>query len=161
MAENEQATGTQANPEQQFALQRIFIKDLSFEVPLGAQVFTKQWQPQVHVDLNTKSDRIADDIYEVVLTITITAKLGEETAFLIEAQQAGLFLVKGVEGEQLRRVLMIMCPNILFPYARETVDSLAVRGSFPPLLMQPVNFEALYVQALQQAEQQAANGGAH
>lgn len=154
MADNEQEAQAQ-----QFALQRIYIKDMSFEVPLGAQVFTKQWQPQVHVDLNTKSDRVADDVYEVVLTITITAKLGEETAFLVEVQQACLFLVKGVEGEQLRRALMIMCPNILFPYAREAIDSLAARGSFPPLMLQPVNFEALYVQALQQAEQQA--GGSH
>ena len=158
MADNEQQASA---PAQQFALQRIFIKDMSFEVPLGAQVFTKQWQPQVHVDLNTKSDRVADDVYEVVLTVTITAKLGEETAFLVEVQQAGLFLVKGVEGEQLRRALMIMCPNILFPYARESIDSLAMRGSFPPLMLQPVNFEALYLQALQQSEQQAAAGGAH
>ena len=159
MSDNEQAGSEQVGPAQQFALQRIFIRDLSFEVPLGAQVFTKQWQPQVHVDLNTKSDRVADDIYEVVLTITITAKLGQETAFLVEVQQAGLFLVKGVEGEQLRRVLMIMSPNILFPYAREAVDSLTTRGSFPPIMLQPVNFEALYLQALQQAEQQPE--GAH
>lgn len=160
MADNEQQTGTpgNGNAEQQFALQRVFVRDLSFEVPLGAQVFTKQWQPQVNVDLNTKSDRVADDLYEVVLTVTITAKLGQETAFLVEVQQAGLFLVKGVEGEQLRRVLMIMCPNILFPYARECIDSLTVRGSFPPIMLQPVNFEALYLQALQQAEQQAAGG---
>jgi len=156
MADNDQASAQ----AQQFALQRIYIKDMSFEVPLGAQVFTKQWQPQVHVDLNTKSDRVADDVYEVILTITITAKLGEETAFLVEVQQAGLFLVKGVEGEQLRRALMIMCPNILFPYARESIDSLTTRGSFPPLMLQPVNFEALYLQALQQSEQQAA-GGSH
>jgi len=157
MADNEQ-TGAQA--QQQFALQRIYIKDMSFEVPLGAQVFTKQWAPQVHVDLNTKSDRAADDVYEVILTVTITAKLGEETAFLVEVQQAGLFLVKGVEGEQLRRALMIMCPNILFPYARESIDSLAMRGSFPPLMLQPVNFEALYLQALKQSEEQQA-AGAH
>lgn len=157
MADNEQASA----PAQQFALQRIYIKDMSFEVPLGAQVFTKQWQPQVHVDLNTKSDRVTDDVYEVILTVTITAKLGEETAFLVEVQQAGLFLVKGVEGEQLRRALMIMCPNILFPYARESIDSLATRGSFPPLMLQPVNFEALYLQALQQSEQQTAAGGSH
>lgn len=139
-----------ADQGQQFALQRIYIKDLSFEVPLGAQIFTKQWQPQVQIDLNTKADKIGDDTYEAVLTITVTAKIGEDTAFLIEVQQAGAFFVKGLEGDQLRRVLMIMCPTILFPYARETIDSLATRGSFPPLLLQPVNFEALYVQAQQQ-----------
>jgi len=141
--------------DQQFAVQRIYIKDLSFECPLGAKVFTKQWQPQVQVDLNTKADRIDGDVYEAVLTITISAKLGEETAFLIEAQQAGAFFIKGLDGEQLRRVLMIMCPTILFPYARETIDSLALRGSFPPMMLQPVNFEALYLQSQQQ--QDAAN----
>ncbi|MDB6063302.1 MAG: protein-export chaperone SecB [Verrucomicrobiaceae bacterium] len=146
-----------ADQAQQFALQRIYIKDLSFEVPLGAQIFTKQWQPQVQIDLNTKADKIADDVYEAVLTITVTAKIGEDTAFLIEVQQAGAFFVKGVEGEPLRRVLMIMCPTILFPYARETIDSLATRGSFPPLMLQPVNFEALYVQAQQQQQPEAAH----
>ncbi|HET8709764.1 MAG TPA: protein-export chaperone SecB [Spongiibacteraceae bacterium] len=143
-----------AGQEQQFAVQRIYIKDLSFEAPLGAKTFTKQWQPQVHVDLNTKADRIDGDVFEAVLTITITAKLGEETAFLIEVQQAGAFLVKGMEGEQLRQVLMIMCPTILFPYAREAVESLAARGTFPPLMLQPVNFEAMYVQSQQQQNAQ-------
>lgn len=146
-----------AQTEQQFALQRIYIKDMSFEAPLGAQAFTKQWRPQVHVDLNTQSNRVADDNYEVVLTVTITAKLDDETAFLIEVQQAGMFLVKGLEGENLRQVLAIMCPTILFPYARETIDALALKGSFPPMMLQPVNFEALYVQARQQAEKQAAS----
>jgi preprotein translocase subunit SecB len=150
MAEN-----NPAQTEQQFALQRIYIKDASFEAPLGAQAFTKQWRPQVHVDLNTQSNRIGDDNFEVVLTVTITAKLEDETAFLVEVEQAGLFLVKGLDGESLRQVLAIMCPNILFPYARETIDALALKGAFPPLMLQPVNFEALYVQARQQAEQQA------
>lgn len=140
----------EAGQEQQFALQRIYIKDLSFEAPLGAKAFTKQWQPQVQIDLNTHGERLEGDNFEVVLTITITAKLGEETAFLIEVHQAGVFHVKGLEGEQLRRVLMIVCPNILFPYAREAIDSLASRGSFPPLALQPVNFEAVYLQAQQQ-----------
>lgn len=149
MSDNQQAAGQ----EQQFALQRLFLKDCSFETPLGVKVFTKQWQPQVQVDLNTNAENIEGDNYEAVLTITITAKLGEETAFLIEVQQAGVFHIKGLDGEQLRRVLMIMCPNILFPYARETIDSLALRGSFPPLALQPVNFEALFLQSQQQAAQ--------
>lgn len=142
--------------EQQFALQRIYIKDSSFESPLGAKVFTKQWRPQVNVDLNTGSSRVEGDNYEVVLTVTITAKLDDETAFLVEVQQAGLFLAKGLDGENLRRLLAIMCPTILFPYARETIDSLVLKGAFPPLMLQPVNFEALYVQALQQAQQNGA-----
>jgi preprotein translocase subunit SecB len=146
---------TAGGPQQQFALQRIFVRDLSFEVPMGPQVFTKQWQPQVQVDLGTRSEHIADDIYEAVLTITVTAKLGTETAFLIELQQAGLFLVKGMEGERLQRLLMVACPNILFPYAREAIDSMSLRGSFPPLALQPVNFEALYQQAQQEAQTKA------
>jgi preprotein translocase subunit SecB len=143
---------TAAVPQQQFALQRIFVRDLSFEVPMGPQVFTKQWQPQVQIDLGTRSEHVADDIYEAVLTITVTAKLGTETAFLIELQQAGLFLVRGMEGERLQRLLMVACPNILFPYAREAIDSMSLRGSFPPLALQPVNFEALYQQAQQEAQ---------
>lgn len=146
MSDNQPAAGQ----DQQFALQRIYMKDLSFEAPLGAKAFTKQWQPQVQVDLNTNAERVEGDNFEVVLTITITAKLGEETAFLIEVHQAGVFHIKGLDGEQLRRVLMIVCPNILFPYAREAIDSLASRGSFPPLALQPVNFEAVYLQSQQQ-----------
>jgi preprotein translocase subunit SecB len=153
---NTMAETNAAQNEQQFALQRIYIKDASFEAPLGAQAFTKQWRPQVQVDLNTQSNRVSDDTYEVVLTVTITAKLDDEIAFLVEVEQGGLFLVKGLEGENLRQVLAIMCPTILFPYARETIDALALKGSFPPLMLQPVNFEALYVQARQQAEQQQA-----
>lgn len=151
MSDNQPETTGQ---EQQFAVQRIYIKDLSFEAPLGAKAFTKQWQPQVQVDLNTNADRIEGDHFEAVLKITITAKIGEETAFLIELHQAGAFLIKGLEGEQLRRVLMIVCPNILFPYAREAIDAAASRGSFPPLMLQPVNFEALYLQAQQQQNAQ-------
>jgi len=147
MSDNQPAAAGQG---QQFALQRIYMKDLSFEAPLGAKAFTKQWQPQVQVDLNINTERLEGDNFEVVLTITITAKLGEETAFLIEIHQAGVFLAKGLEGEPLRRVLMIMCPNILFPYAREAIDALAARGSFPPLMLQPVNFEAVYLQSQQQ-----------
>lgn len=159
MADTEQAADQQQNQQQnaqQFALQRLYIKDLSFESPLGAKVFAKQWRPQVKVDLNTASDRVADDQYEVILTITVTAKIEEENAFLVEVQQAGLFHVKGLEGEALRRVLSIMCPNILFPYAREAIDGLVTRGSFPALMLQPINFEALYMQARQQQEQQGA-----
>ena len=141
--------------QQQFAVQRLYVKDVSFEAPQGAAVFTKQWQPEVQVDLNTKNSKVADDQYEVVLTVTITAKLEGEVAFLIEAQQAGLFLVKGLDEEQLRRALGIMSPNLLFPYVREVIDSMAIKGGFPAIGLQPVNFEALFMQAQQQAQQQA------
>lgn len=144
--------------QQQFAMQRIYTKDISFESPGTPNVFKQQWQPQVNVDLNTKSDKIDDNNFEVVLSITITAKLGEETAFLVEVQQAGIFLVTGIEGDNLRRVLGTAAPTILFPYARETIDGLCVKGGFPPVMLAPVNFDALYQQAMAQAA--AQEGGA-
>ncbi len=153
MAE-EQAASQQA--QQQFAMQRIYSKDLSFESPGTPGVFKKQWQPKVNVDLNTKSDKIDEaGNFEVVLTITLTAKVDDDTAFLVEVQQAGIFLIQGFEGEDLRRILGTAAPNILFPYARETIDSLCVKGGFPPVMLAPVNFDALYQQALAQAQSQA------
>ncbi len=155
---DEQTAAQAEQQQQQFVMQRIYTKDLSFEAPGTPGVFKQQWQPKVSVDLNTNSSAIDDaGNFEVVLTITVTAKLEEETAFLIEVQQAGIFFVKGIEGEQLRRVLGTAAPNILFPYARETIDSVCVRGAFPPVMLAPVNFEALYQQALQQQAQ--ANQG--
>jgi preprotein translocase subunit SecB len=144
--------------QQQFALQRIYTKDISFESPSTPNVFKQQWQPQVNVDLNTKSDKVDDNNFEVVLSITITAKMGEETAFLVEVQQAGIFMITGIEDDNLRRVLATAAPNILFPYARETIDGLCVKGGFPPVMLAPVNFDALYQQAL--AQQAAQAGGA-
>ena len=156
MAE-EQAANQQQQVEQQFAVQRIYTKDLSFESPATPEVFKKQWQPQVSVDLNTKSSAIdSEGNYEVVLSLTITAKVEEETAFLIEVQQAGIFFVSGIEGDDLRRILATAAPNILFPYARETIDSACVKGAFPALMIAPVNFDAIY----QQAQVQAQSGGA-
>jgi len=156
MAE-EQAASQQDQPQQQFAMQRIYSKDLSFESPATPGVFTKQWQPKVNVDLNTKSDKIDEQgNFEVVLTITITAKIEEETAFLVEIQQAGIFFISGFEGEDLGRILGTAAPNILFPYAREAIDAVCVKGGFPPVMLAPVNFDALYQQALAQAQAQAA-----
>ena len=145
MAENQQVS-------QQFGVQRIYVKDSSFETPMGVELFNKQWQPKINVDLNTKNNKLADDNFEVILTVTLTGKLEEETAFLIEVQQAGIFLVKGVEGDTLRQALSIMAPNLLFPYLREAVDSMALKGGFPAINLQPVNFEALYKQAVAQAQ---------
>ncbi len=150
MAENE------AVP-QQFGIQKIYVKDASFEAPLGAAVFSKQWQPKINVDMNTKNSKLSDENFEVVLTITATATLDEQTALLIEVQQAGLFLVKGIEGEPLRQALGIMAPNLLFPYIREAIDNLAIKGGFPAISLQPINFEALYRQAAQQATQKAVD----
>ena len=158
---DEQAAAQSEQPQQQFMMQRIYTKDLSFESPGTPAIFKKQWQPKINVDLNTNSSAIDEaGNYEVVLTITVTAKVEEESAFLIEVQQAGIFFVKGIEGEQLRRVLGTAAPNILFPYARETIDSLCVKGAFPPVMLAPVNFDALYQQAVQQSQAQAAGAEA-
>ena len=153
---DEPVVSEQQPPQQQFLMQRIYIKDLSFESPATPHLFKKQWQPQISVDLNTKGEAIDEQgNFEVVLTITITAKLEEETAFLIELQQAGIFAIIGFEGEQLRRMLATAAPNVLFPYARETIDSTCVKGGFPALMLAPVSFEALYQQTLQQVQIQA------
>ena len=134
-------------------MQRIYTKDLSFESPSTPAVFKKQWQPKVTVELNTKSEAIdTEGNFEVVLSITITAKIEDETAFLIEVQQAGIFYVRGFEGESLRRILGTAAPNLLFPYARETIDTVCVKGAFPAIMLAPVNFDAVYQQALAQSQ---------
>ncbi len=154
---DEQAAAQDQAPQQQFTLQRIYTKDISFESPGTPQIFRQSWQPAVNVDLNTKSARVDEQgNHEVVLTLTVTAKLGDDTAFLVEVQQAGIFYVSAIEGEQLRQVLATLGPNILFPYAREAIDTLVVKGGFPPLMLAPVNFDALYRQAVAQQAQQAA-----
>lgn len=160
MAEEQNGAAANAEaPQVQFAMQRIYLKDLSFETPMGAEVFKKQWKPQVNQELNTKTAKIDEDLYEVALTLTITVKLEEETAFLVEVQQAGLFAVKGLEGQQLAQALNTACPQILFPYAREVVDNVVTKGSFPALMLPPINFDALFAAALNQAQQKAGTEG--
>ena len=146
-------------PAQQFALERVYLKDLSFESPSSPAVFRKDYKPAVNVDLRTRSTQVQPEHYEVVVTITVTATMDDETAFLVEVQQAGIFMARGLEGEGLRQVLSIFCPNMLFPYAREVIDNTVVRGTFPALMLSQVNFEALYAQAVQQAQQQAGEQG--
>jgi preprotein translocase subunit SecB len=154
MAENQAADNQQVQP--QFALQRIYVKDISFESPNAPSIFQGEWKPQVNLDLNTGSSKISDNQYEVVLSITVTAKVGEKTAFIVEIQQAGVFLAAGIEGAQLAQTLGAFCPKILFPYAREAIDSLINRGSFPALMLAPVNFDAIYAEALRRKEQGAS-----
>ena len=151
----EQAAAQQAQA-QQFAVQRVYVKDLSFETPIGIEVFRQQWKPRVNLDLNTRQNKIDDQTFEVILTLSVTASQEDKTAFIAEVQQAGIFTLAGIPEGQLQQVLGTVCPTILFPYARETIDSLATRGSFPPLMLAPVNFDALYLQALKQAQDKAA-----
>lgn len=144
----------------QFAMKRVYIKDASLETPGAPAVFNQPWQPQVQLDVNTKHSALDENHFEVVLTLTVTVNNGETPAFLIEVQQAGIFLIAGFEPAQLHHTIGAYCPNLLFPYAREAVDNLATKASFPALMLAQVNFDALYAQKIQQAmaEQQATAG---
>ena len=151
MAEQEAASA----PEQQFAIHKLYTKDLSFEAPNTPEIFKGKWEPKVNVQLNNKTDNIGEDSYEVVLTLTVTVNIGEKTAYLAEIQQAGIFAIKGFEGEQLSHMLGAYCPSIMFPYAREVVSDLVTKGGFPQMVLQPVNFDALYAAQKQQQDQPA------
>ncbi len=142
----------QNNSEMTFQIQRVYTKDVSFEAPNAPQVFQKEWEPEVKLDLDTASSQLADGIFEVVLRVTVTATVGEDTAFLCEVQQAGIFTIAGIEGTQMAHCLGAYCPNILFPYARECVSGLVSRGTFPQLNLAPVNFDALFMSYLQEQE---------
>ncbi|WP_026376927.1 protein-export chaperone SecB [Aestuariibacter salexigens] len=161
MAEENQANGAagaeqQAQTKTPFAIQRIYTKDISFETPNSPAVFTKEWKPEVKLDIDTRTNTLEPNLYEVILSITVTAKLGDETAFLCEVQQAGIFAIGEMPEQNKAHMLGSFCPNTLFPYARETVASLVNRGTFPPLNLAPVNFDAIYaayVQKRAEAEQ--------
>lgn len=141
----------------QFVLQRIYLKDLSFESPNAPATFQQDWAPKVQFDLNSNSQQVGENLYEVVVSLTVTVTNEEKTAFLVEIQQAGLFFIQGLEDAQLNHTLGAFCPNVLFPYAREAVDSIVTRGSFPALMLAPVNFDALYADAVQRQQEQAGN----
>lgn len=142
------AEGAAAEQAQKFLIQRVYLKDMSFEAPLGANAFTVQIQPSVNQEIGNEARKIADNLFEVVLKLTLTAKTDDKVVFLVEVQQAALFQIEGIDKENLNRLLNTVCPQILFPYAREAADSLLVKGSFPALMIPPVNFEALYAQAV-------------
>jgi preprotein translocase subunit SecB len=148
---NTPEAATQENAGPNFAVQRLYLKDLSFETPQGPAAFQKQWKPKVNQDLSTKSAKIDENTYEVSLRITVTVKDEEETIYLIEVEQAGLFTIKGIEDQQLAQVLNVTCATMLLPYAREAIDSTLIKGSFPPLMIPPINFESLFTNALKQA----------
>jgi preprotein translocase subunit SecB len=140
----------------EFNIQRVYIKDISFECPNSPTVFKKEWKPEVSMDLDTKTAKLEDNVYEVVLSLTVTAQVDGDVAFLCEVQQAGIFAVGQLEGAQMAHCLNAFCPNILFPYARETVASLVTRGTFPQLNLAPVNFDALFQQAMANQQAEAA-----
>ena len=132
----------------QLALERIYVKDMSLEVP-GAEVFTREWQPELDINLSSAAEKLDDDHYQVILTVNVTANNGGETAFIAEVHQAGIFMLQNIPEEQLGAILGAYCPNVLFPYAREVVSDIVTRGSFPQLLLAPVNFDQAYQQTLE------------
>lgn len=165
MAENDQQNNQNAAaaqgdaPETRFGVQRIYVKDSSFEAPDTPECFRRPYNPQVNFSINSKSKKVEGNVYEVVLRLTADVKQEDKTVFLVEVQQAGIFEITGLEGERLEQVLTITCPSLLFPYGREAIDSLVIKGSFPAMMLAPINFEAIYMQAKRnQAEQAAAQG---
>lgn len=149
--------GAQSANSPQFEIQRIYIKDVSYEAPNTPHTFVEEWKPEVQLNLETKSNRIQDNTHEVVLSVTATVTSNAKSAFLIEVHQAGIFLISGLPNEQLRQMLGSFCPNILFPYAREVISDIVVRGGFPQLLLAPVNFDALYAQHLEEQKKQGGD----
>lgn len=157
--QNKEAAKTAENaaPKQVFRVQRVYLKDVSYESPQSPGVFAggTQWQPNVALQLNTESVKLDNNMYEVVLTVTATVKLGEEIGYLAEIKQAGLFHIVGFESARLGPMLGSFCPNLLFPFAREEIASLVQKGGFPQLLLDPVNFDALYAQHVEAVKQNA------
>src|SRR3954470_6282616 len=139
-----------------FSIEKVYVKDLSVEIPNAPQVFLEREAPTVDIQLHHNSTSVEDGVYETVLTVTVTAKANEKTMFLVEVAQAGIFVARNIPSQELDQVLGIACPNILFPYVREVVSDTVVRAGFPPVILSPVNFEAIYAQR-QQAPAQAGD----
>ncbi len=135
-----------------FNIEKLYVKDLSLEIPHAPAVFLERESPQIDLQLNSQAEPIGEEVYEVTITATVTAKLKEKTLFLIEVKQAGIFRIRHVPAAELEPVLAVVCPNLLYPYLRETVSDVSVRAGFAPVLLNPLNFEALYHQQKQQAQ---------
>jgi preprotein translocase subunit SecB len=159
---------TEANnptEEQEFAIHKIYVKDVSFESPNSPKIFTQDWNPETNVQINTQAQVLEEGLFDVELTLTVTAKVGENTAFLVEIKQAGIFQAKGFPEAQMGHLLGSYCPNLLFPYARAAISGLVSGGGFPDLALAPINFDALYAQHVEkmqkEAGQDAPQGAAH
>lgn len=162
MAEQDTQGGTTANDGAQgamFSVEKIYVKDVSFEAPGAPQVFNEQGQPQLQLNLAQKVQRLADNAFEVVLGVTLTCTVNEKAAYVAEVQQAGVFGLAGFDAPGLDMMLGTHCPNVLFPYARQAVGDLVTAGGFPPFVLQPINFEGLYAETLRQRAAQGDGAG--
>jgi preprotein translocase subunit SecB len=144
-----------------FNIEKLYVKDLSVEIPNAPAVFMEREAPQIDVNMSTESRALGNDVYHSTITVTVTAKIGDKTMFLVECTQGGVFRIQNVPQDQLPMVLGIGCPNIVFPYLRETVSDVITRAGFPPLLLNPVNFEAIFAQQQAQQQQPAAPAQTH
>lgn len=153
----------QTNTQPVFNIEKLYVKDMSLEVPNAPAIFLERENPQIDLQLNTQAAPVEDGVFEVVVTVTVTAKLQEKdkVLFLIEAKQAGIFQVRNLPEEEMETVLAVVCPNILYPYLREVVSDMAVRAGFAPVLLNPINFEAIYMQQKQQNQAQPAEAVKH
>ena len=144
-------------PAQKFEIQKIYIKDLSFETSNTPKIFTEKWNPKTDVHIQTENNKLDEKLFEVAIVVTVTATQNDTTAFLVEVKQAGIFLMENFPDEQHKQLLGSYCPNILFPFARECIAELVAKGGFPQLLLNPVNFDALYQQHLKAVKEQKEN----
>ena len=144
-----------------FSIEKIYLKDASLEIPNAPQIFTDRSQPQVGIELSNFAQQLEDNVFEVAIKVTVTSKIEDKTVFLVEVTQAGIFQIRGVPEENLEMRVGITCPNILFPYARESVSDLVVRAGFQPVLLNPINFEALFAQQKQQQAEAAEAAAKH
>lgn len=156
MAEDTQAQG---GGERQFALRTIYVKDLSFESPNAPEVFQGEWKPETSLHMDIKVNQLDGQTHEIVLTITVTAKAGDKTAYLVEIQQAGIVAAQGFEQQEYGPLFYVYCPSILFPYARQAVTDVVAKGGFPQLVLQHINFDAIYAQKVAEKQQQGGGGG--
>ena len=160
MSESEHPQGNGVAPTgPSFTVEKIYIKDISFEAPGTPQVFNEEGQPQLQMNLNQRVQRLSEGAFEVVLGVTLTCTIAEKTAYLAEVQQAGVFGLTGFDEATLDGMLGTHCPNALYPYARQTISDLIQSGGFPPFLLQPINFDALYAEGVRQRSEDAQNGG--
>jgi len=158
---SEEEKGQAVAGEKQFSIQKVYVRDISFETPNTPQIFQEKWEPETNMQLGNKATVLAEGVHEVTLSVTVTAKLGDKTAYLAEVQQCGIFNVSGYDQNELPPIMGSLCPNILFPFAREAISDLVTRGGFPQLLLSPVNFDALFAEyASQQQKQQSGEEGA-
>lgn len=157
MAQEDNNIAEEQTQQPGFSIEKIYVKDVSLEIPHAPQIFTDRTQPQVSIELSNLAQQIEESVFEVAIKVTVTSKIADKTVFLVEVTQAGIFQVRNVPAENMEMIVGITCPNILFPYLRESVSDLVVRAGFQPVLLNPINFEALFAQQQQQAVEQSGS----